>query len=394
MTHIELDPSRTELLHLCLSELLEEGRSLADVLARHPEALELHAELQTALLARRLTALPGMSAAGVARQEARLKQASGPHQRPSARPFPLWQFAGKWAAALLIAVLLALGAGGGAVAASANSQPGDTLYGVKRAWEDVIVLVATLLGRADEVWLHLAQVRFEEMYRLAAADRLTPAVMDEFALALRQLIRVTDASSTPATLAFLQNAQQAMPAIPDAPLTASSRERILGLLQPRWNDAGQLTLEETTPAPTTTPTVLPPTATGTFAPTSTATLTATTSATATATRSLPTAAPSATATPTRTPTPTLTLTPTSTPSAAPTLTLTPLTLPGQPITAVPGGGNPVNPAASPSGEIRATAEPPSVPDLRQRATQASVYATQTAIAAGIVTPTPTDEAEE
>jgi hypothetical protein len=381
----------TPLLDICLEEILSGKATLTEVLARYPEASTLKRELQIALLTTRLTQpAPALSEASLLKLEARL-QAAYPHQRSkSARvlQFPAWQYASKWAAGLVLILLFALSAGGGTVAAAASSQPGDTLYGVKRGWEQVIVFVASIVGRADDVYLHLAQVRFEEIYILAREDKLSPAELDDFAVTLRATIRLADADSTPAIVGFMMNAQSNLQLMSATPDNEISYERVQILLQPRFDEAGKLVLEDGTTAPITPPQVVM-SATPTDLPTLTYTPLPTemASATFTETPTLTAVPPSATPTPSRTPTATTTATPTLTLTITPTLTLTPLTLPGQVVTAtrVTPLGTPV--PLIPTQPIPGGGGAASFPE---RATQAAVYATQTAIAGGQIPPTTTD----
>jgi hypothetical protein len=74
------------------------------------------------------------------------------------------------AASLVAGILLVLGAGG-AVAASANALPGESLYGVKRAVERVsLAMHRDPLGRGG-LQLQFAETRLSEIQALLAAGR-------------------------------------------------------------------------------------------------------------------------------------------------------------------------------------------------------------------------------
>ncbi|MCS6836924.1 MAG: hypothetical protein NZ750_13020 [Anaerolineae bacterium] len=98
--------------------------------------------------------------------------------RPIVRPrFDVWRRA---AAVLAFVLLAALGSSGGVVAASSSALPDETLYGVKRAWESLVVWVASLVGRLEDTLIHLAQTRYDELTRLLALGRATPQALDDF----------------------------------------------------------------------------------------------------------------------------------------------------------------------------------------------------------------------
>lgn len=403
MTSSELDPRLSSILETCL-EAIQSGRAtFQECLDRYPaEAPQIQRELRMAVMAARLKAAAVMPDASVNRLEARLrtqfKQQIKPvtlKTRPVRRRLPV--FAGKWAAAFMIAFLLALGAGGGAVAASANSLPGETLYSVKRAWESFVVLVATLIGRADDVWLHLAQVRFEELMKLAEKGGLSNRVLEEFSNTLEETIQAADEATTPDLVVFMMNAesqlQLALPSVEPLP----GYDRMVSLLKPLFDDSGRLQVRSvvtiTTPEPPSATPVLPnPSATATLTPTFTPTATYTPTATATDlptnTPQQPTATSRFPATATRTPSPVPSETASATPTNTPTMTWTPLPLPGG-TRIVP---TPVPEQTQSSTIIQIT---PVVTDggdpIRIRETQGAVYATQTAIAGGAGDPTATTD---
>ena len=133
----------------CLSHL-REGASIEACLARYPEyAVELEPLLRIALRAQELKPVepPSMTALAAGRRRF-LQEAARLRQRealPRAgwlftllRPMPRWVWARRSFAitALTVFLLLAL-LGGGVVVASANSLPGDPLYPIKRATEQV-----------------------------------------------------------------------------------------------------------------------------------------------------------------------------------------------------------------------------------------------------------------
>lgn len=373
-------PELDLILDECLEQVLSGERTIADCLTQYPAyADELKPVLQVAVLTSRLKR-PQMDAAAVQALEMRLRGTRLAQQRPARRAFlaPL----GRLAAMLGLVFLLTLGAGGGAVAASASSLPGDPLYGLKRWWESVVLAVAALIdGWQDDVWLHLAQTRLDEAEALAARGLMNRDILLDVYTAAEQTIALADAATAPQIAAFLADAGTRLQNLPTTAATEPVRAQLLTLV---LSDHGpRLPLLVISPAPPT------PTATGTFTETATLrpTLTPLASWTPTPLES-PTLTPSATPTlpPTFTPTSRVPATATRTPEASdtptalptasptPTATWTPLPLPELP----PTDWNPP-PTARPGTQSSATPVPPTVEaTIRYRDTQAAVYATQTA----------------
>lgn len=395
MTLSEPDPRLSIILETCLEAIQSGQATFQECLERYPsEAPLLKKELHLALLATRLKSTV-MSDEAVARLETRLRARfqqtmKSTSQLQVMRRAAPWQFAGKWAAAVLIVFLVALGAGGGTVAASSSSLPGDPLYGVKRAWESVIVFVASLVGRVDDVWLHLAQVRFEELIKLAEAGRLTSVQLDDFSASLETAIRLADAETTPRLVGFMMNAESHLQLVPLATQALPGYMRMKTLLKPHFDSTGRLQVRQviTTIQPMApTPTAIPVAASAT--PTATATFTATPTLTATPTNTPipPTETPRYPPTATRTPTTEPTATWTITPSPTPTLTWTAL-----PLGSTLPTPTPVNPNQGPGlPQVSTPVTPVGSAPLFVRETQAAVYATQTAIARGTVEPTPASD---
>lgn len=345
MSDETLNSEFEDLLERCLDAVLQGQASVEECAARYPQhAAPLKAALSVALLTARLKS-PKLPAARVAALEARLLGQAAP-ARVIAFP-QVWRLSGvgRVAAALMVALLIAFGSGGGLVAAAADDMPDDALYGLKRFWESVVVVVASITGQLDEVWLRLAETRLMEIQDAASANHPVSAdLLDDWHTATRNA--VSYAGATPAALVeYLESAEAAAlsPQIqwPDA----SVQTALLGVIQPAL--AAYTSPNETPALPS--PQNTPDAPTMTATPTQTAIMTATEPPLLTATE---TALPSATptllipATPTRTPTPTITPTPTLTPTitprsdvptfAPPTFTPTPVILNPAPVTPVPG----------------------------------------------------------
>jgi hypothetical protein len=357
-----------ELLEDALEQLAQ-GHSVEDVLRRRPEARPLELTLRLAQAMRQAAPQP-LPQAQVARLEQRWRAAP-----PAARRAPLWAGMSRAAAVVVAALAIALAGTTGTVAASASSMPNDTLYPVKRAWELLVAFIASLFQRADDVWLHLATVRYEELLYLLGQQIADEGALEDVNVALMQARLVADEQTAPLVERLAERVRATVLAETRWRSTPAYAEA-LTILQalPTPEPAVPLPAATSTPTPTQMPSETP-----TPRPSETPTLTPTQMPSET-----PTPRPSATsrfpATATRTPEPTATHTPAPAvrQSATPTLTLTPLPLPGTmrpsqtpvptstPIvlggaTATPNPNDPVSPF------IRLTLEP--------------IYMTQTAEAA-------------
>ena len=289
----------------------------------------------------------------------------------------------RWVAGFIIAFMLLVGAGGGTVYASSSSLPGETLYGVKVAWEQVIVLISSFFNNQDEVWLQLAQTRANEILALHESGRLTDEMLDTFYTTAENAILY---ASDDTEQDYIKLVDDLRPVFSEAILLSTSetrRFRILRILSPKLNAKGQLLLpdgEDLLPQPEDSVRATP-----TLEPSTTVTATATSTSTATIT---PT--PTMTDEPTLTRTPTPSRTPTLVPSVTPTLTQTSQpTATWTPLGIQPRGDDPTS-VSTASGQVTTGAKPtkPFFTDENEyfvRETERAVEITQTAIAQ---TPTP------
>lgn len=346
---------------------------LADCRARHggAAAAELRPALEAAALTARLRQ-PALPAASADALDLRLRGALVARRRS-----PALGGLGRLAATVALVVLALIGTGGGAVAAADSAVPGETLYPVKRLWEEIVLALSPLTGERDTIWLWIAQRRLAEAETLAARDQLTPAALASLLAAMEHAIALTAPQRQPELRAYLDDVRAALAPLPPPPGAESVYEQVL------LSAGAPPAVPPPAPAVTHTPaTLVTPTATLTASPSLTAaptlTLTPTSRVPATATRTpIP-------------PSPTLTRvppSPTPAPSATPTLTWTPLPLPASPVF--------VPPTAPPAASPPPTALPTSTPELlateRWRETQAAVYLTQTAQAQSNGAPNPATE---
>ena len=396
-----LDVQYPEILDRCMTHLQDGSMSLETCLAQYPlYADQLQQDLSIFQLVQDIPA-PSLSSQSVDDLEAKLlakfnhngaqaqqpKVIPHPQQRPLSRRQQVTMPYMKWVAGLAIMFMLLIGGGGGTVMASANSLPGDNLYAVKLAWEQVIVFLATLVNQLDDVWLSLTETRADEIVRLYDEGRLTDEALDQFYITAETAVLY---ASDDTEQRYLIWADAFRPIFAEAILlsTSESRQfRILRVLSPSIDSEGHLTLpggEDLLPqsgivelTPTFTPTIVPSaTFTATFTSTPTVTFTPTATDEPTVTR---------TSTPTRTPTlvPSATLQPTST--LVPTATWTPLGVQprGDGVTVDNNSGEQVTGSGSNSNSGSSGSDSS---QFFIRETQQSVELTQTAIA---LTPTET-----
>ncbi len=389
------DPEFKAVLAQCTEDILRQHRTLEECLQAYPHyADHLKPLLMAGLMTSRLKA-PQLSKQSMNALESKLRTQMKQQKRLPQRRSGLSYGLSRLAAVLVIALLLAFGSGAGLVAASSNSIPGDPLYGIKRLWEAIVLALSPLTGPQDALWQHVAESRLDEIERLEAEGKLNETALVDFYGALYHLSGFSNAENDPKIMRLMQNTASALINITPSAETREVYQDVLRLAQDDVRTGVVQPPPAALPASimqrTALPTFIPSaSASATASPTSTAsatftpTQTAVPSATATLTASpTPTNTPTITATPSRTPripaTATKTLTPTITPTSTSTVTITPtatwtdLPLP-QPIF-------PIVPVATRQPASIATDVPtnePGVEATRIRATELSVYLTQTA----------------
>ncbi|MDP2951690.1 MAG: DUF5667 domain-containing protein [Chloroflexota bacterium] len=150
----------------CLGRVLS-GESLEQCLARYPqEAAQLKPLLETALTVARVTAVKARPEFK-ARLRYRLEAAASAPGRTEKRFSLFWL--PRWAVAmgLLLAASLALG---GTLIAAATSLPGEPLYPVKTATEEVQLVLTLQEAPRARLKARLAEARLEEMVALTRRD--------------------------------------------------------------------------------------------------------------------------------------------------------------------------------------------------------------------------------
>jgi hypothetical protein len=377
-------PEFDDILAQCLDEVLRGQKSLAECLTAYPAyAADLKPALQIGLLTARLKS-PEMSSQSVDALEMRLR-AQHAQMRPtrSSNIIRLPLGISRLAAAIAVIFILTLGSGAGLVAASADDLPGDTLYGVKRLWETILLALVPLTGQPGDLWLWIANARLDEANALADKGLLTEnALIDLYTATYHASQYGYGDGDASAIIAYFNRAYLAL-MNRNAPLGAEAvyRDMVEAVAPSRVQNGTIIPLISELPpslsgvVPLASPTPIEPRAT--FTATNTASPTSTTTETPTITVS-PT--PSATRTPripaTATRTPTFTPSPTATPTLTPSPTMTWTALPLPYIPPITGAATQVPPGFIPSS----TPQTPPTPDgtERIRETQQSVFLTQTA----------------
>ncbi len=383
------DPEFDAVLAQCTEDLLRQHRTLEECLQTYPHyAAQLKPLLIAGLMTSRLKP-PQLSTEAANALEMRLRGQMKPQRRVPQRRAGLSYGLSRLAAMLVVALLLAFGSGAGLVAASSNTLPGDTLYGIKRLWEAIVLALSPLTGPQDLLWQHIAETRLDEIERLAAEGKLNETALVDFYSALYHFSGFSSVQNDPKIIALMQNTASALIAISPPPEARVIYRDVLRLAQENVRTGTVQQPPAELPASIIQQTALPtliPSATSTSTPTvtNTPTQTAVPSATTTPTASpSATQIPTATVTPSRTPripatstktvTPTVTLTFIPTATTTPTATWTALPLPAHVI--------PTRSTATLRPAPVATDVPNTVPDTeatRVRATELSVYMTQTA----------------
>ena len=195
------DKELSNILNECLERLLE-GETIEQCLRRYPEqANELKPLLQTALAAKRVSAIqPRADFKARARYQFRsaLKEAAA-KKRPFFSWFP------RWATVATIALVLLL-AGSGTVAAAGSSMPDSPLYPVKLATEEVrLAFTPSPLGKAG-FCAELAERRVAEIIYLAERGdvqqlELITRRLDERLLILVALVATGEEGEAPMLMA-------------------------------------------------------------------------------------------------------------------------------------------------------------------------------------------------
>lgn len=161
------DKELNEILDNCLEKILVKGEALKDCLKSYPkQADELEPLLKTALATHKvsLAIKPDPQFRAQAKQRF-LKEAGDTGEKRSRPSFSF--FKPRWATAVVSISLAILLAFSGMVVVAGGSMPGDALYSVKLAMEQVMLTFAFSDEAKAETYIKLADRRVEEIIYLA-----------------------------------------------------------------------------------------------------------------------------------------------------------------------------------------------------------------------------------
>jgi hypothetical protein len=155
-----------QILEDCL-ELLEQGASIEDCLNKYPaDAGELKSLLNIAQRSRRSLhyAIPRDAKARI---RTRIMTHYDRQHWPRGQKTPIWSLLRRWAYVTIFVLTFLIVAGVGLNVASANAVPGDTLYPVKRSFEEIQIAFSLSDMAKAETHVRLAERRINEIVELA-----------------------------------------------------------------------------------------------------------------------------------------------------------------------------------------------------------------------------------
>jgi len=146
------------ILNECLERLLTGQETVEQCLQRYPEfAAELEPLLRTAVMMNKAADVkPSAEFRARARYQMQLKMAQEKAPQRITRTVPQWAIA-------VCTIMLVFVLGGGTVLAAANTMPGNPLYTVKLATENIQVKLAGSEARKAELYLAMTNERVTEM---------------------------------------------------------------------------------------------------------------------------------------------------------------------------------------------------------------------------------------
>jgi len=265
------EPDLEAILDECLQNMSTPGESIERCLQRYPQyAGQLAPLVQVADHIRR-TSHPMLSASATQAIEQRLLRKAGElrqsRAKPGLRPLSLsWRPLVTIAAVLIVVLALVLAGGGGIVYASTDSLPGDPLYGIKRAAEQVQLFFAPAGTRRAELHLKFAERRLEETQALVETrgkvdEETLAAIAQETELALEEVegVHPADRSELVEKLISLTERQQAVLKSVQAKAPESAQKGLNRALEAsqRGHERAREALEKEKPRQETRPTQSP-----------------------------------------------------------------------------------------------------------------------------------------
>lgn len=158
-----------DVVEICLQEI-SNGAEVDAVLQRYPDlAEELRPILQASINARRLVG-SGPSVQVVQRNREKLLRHVTSLRKEKSRSVVWFPSMRRWAMALAFLVLF-LFTGTSLVRASSDSLPGDSLYALKRSWEDFTLAVTFDAHEHEALEVKYENERLDELHGLFASGR-------------------------------------------------------------------------------------------------------------------------------------------------------------------------------------------------------------------------------
>ena len=163
-----------DILDACLDRITQKGDSIEQCLESYPEqAGELEPLLRAALSVKDVSSIEPRTEFQRMAKARLLSAVAAKKEKEGRRRLPLWSWQQRWAVALAVVLALVM-MGGGTVAASTNSLPGDVLYPVKTTTERVQAFFTFGKEAKANLYMRFAERRIVEIEALAERERNIP----------------------------------------------------------------------------------------------------------------------------------------------------------------------------------------------------------------------------
>ena len=163
-----------DILDACLDRITQKGDSIEQCLESYPEqAGELEPLLRAALSVKDVSSIEPRTEFQRMAKARLLSAVAAKKEKEGRRRLPLWSWQQRWAVALAVVLALVM-MGGGTVAASTNSLPGDVLYPVKTTTESVQAFFTFGKEAKANLCMRFAERRIVEIEALAERERNIP----------------------------------------------------------------------------------------------------------------------------------------------------------------------------------------------------------------------------
>ncbi|MGB2583848.1 MAG: DUF5667 domain-containing protein, partial [Dehalococcoidia bacterium] len=163
-----------DILDACLDRITQKGDSIEQCLESYPEqAGELEPLLRAALSVKDVSSIEPRTEFQRMAKARLLSAVAAKKEKEGRRRLPLWSWQQRWAVALAVVLALVM-MGGGTVAASTNSLPGDVLYPVKTTTERVQAFFTFGKEAKANLCMRFAERRIVEIEALAERERNIP----------------------------------------------------------------------------------------------------------------------------------------------------------------------------------------------------------------------------